>query len=233
MKDILGAITEEKEYQEDRLKQINTSLIDRLKPYGYETLNEYFHDKRDYKFKTWIPEVYRIDAEYFAEEVAKAIQNKQYGIYIPIIEGYVAYHGSDVIDRELCKALGVTIVDLHYTGGTIIGSDKDFAFYILIPQELSYLNFIDEFYRIISKYVGNVEVADNDILVNGEKVMGSMERFVDGVIVWASQTSFGEYENLISQNCNKKSSKKPSYINNDALTASKLESEVLSWLLKQ
>ena len=50
MKDLIGAIAEEKLYVADRMKQINTSLIDRLKPFGYETIEEYFNEKRNFLY---------------------------------------------------------------------------------------------------------------------------------------------------------------------------------------
>ena len=46
MKNLIKAIAEEQLYLADRKQNINTSLIDRLAPYGYSTLKEYFTDKQ-------------------------------------------------------------------------------------------------------------------------------------------------------------------------------------------
>jgi membrane protease subunit (stomatin/prohibitin family) len=82
MKNIRGAMEEEKKYIADRLSNVNTSLVDRLAPYGYTDLTVYYSDKREHLFNEWKPEVYRIDGKYLATKMEKAIVDGQYGIYI-------------------------------------------------------------------------------------------------------------------------------------------------------
>lgn len=232
MKDLIGAIAEEKLYVADRMKQINTSLIDRLKPFGYETLEEYFDEKGDFLLNGWKPEVFRIDIEEFAEAVEDAIINGKYGIYIPVAKGFYAYHGTDSIDRELCKKLNVKVVDLNYNGGTIIGSSEDLSIEIVAPSELGIAkNKINEkISKILGNHMEGVEINGNDILVDGKKIMGSMTRQVKNTFVWAAQISFGEYDSFIKQICSKISSKIPGRIQKEILSRDKLESEVLQWL---
>lgn len=234
MRDLIGAIKEEKLYISDRMNNTNTSLLKRLNSYGYSSLDEYFHDKREYLFNQWIPEVIYIDVSTLTTELEKAVREEKYGIYISISDGLYAFHGSSDIDYEFCKNLGVCVAELYHQGGTIIGSSLDLGIEIVAPSYIGLdSNYVmNKFYEIISKYVDNATIAGNDILVNGEKVMGSMCRHVGNTFVWAAQVSFGDYTDVISKICNKNSVKKPSHIDSNILTRDMLEQEVLSWLQK-
>lgn len=234
MKQLEQAMAEEKRYVADRMQGINTSLRERLVQYGYNTLDEYFAEKKAHTFNEWKPEVYYISVDTFAQDVENAINNADYGIYIPVADGLYAYHGTDEIDLDLCKSMGVRVIELNYQGGTIIGSANDFSIEILYPPAVGIdgHDIINKIAEIVSKYVDGVTISGNDLLVNGEKVMGSMERRVGNCCVWAAQISFGEYNEAIEKICNKKSAKKPSQIKRNLLSKDKLEREVLKWLSK-
>ena len=234
MKDLKGAMQEEKRYMQDRMSGIDTSFLSRLSEYGYNDLNSYFEDKRLYLFNEWKPDVFPIDVKNITVDLENAIINKKYGIYISQTDGLYAFHGSDLIDYDLCNELNISVAELRHNGGTIIGGQKDLGIEIIAPAELGIEGsfIMNNIYRIISQYVKSAKIDGNDILVNGEKVMGSMQRRVGNVFVWAAQISFEDHAEIISQICNKQSVKKPSFIDNSLLTKDKLESEVLKWLLK-
>ena len=235
MKDLIGAMTEEKLYIFDRINNVDTSFVDRLATYGYKTLDEYFIDKREYLFNEWKPKVYFIDVKNITMGLEEAIKNKQYGIYLSYSDGIYAFHGTEPIDYELCSQLGICVAELFHNGGTIIGSSKDLGIEIVAPASIDLnSNYIMEnIHRIISKYIEGAIIDGNDILVDGEKVMGSMQRKVDGVFVWAAQFSFEDHSDIISQICKKQSTKKPGYINSTLLSRGLCETEVLRWLQKQ
>ena len=234
MKDLIGAMQEEKRYISDRMSGIDTSFLNRLSEYGYNDLNSYFADKRLYLFNEWKPEVFPIDVKNITVDLENAILNKKYGIYISQTDGLYAFHGSDLIDYNLCEKLNISVAELRHNGGTIIGGKNDLGIEIVAPADLSIESsfIMDNIHRIISQYVDGAIIDGNDILVNGEKVMGSMQRLVGNVFVWAAQISFEDHTEIISQICNKQSVKKPSFIDNSLLTRDKLESEVIKWLLK-
>lgn len=235
MKDLISAMKEEKLYIVDRKNNINTSLPERLIPYGYGDLTEYFNDKREYLFNQWIPEIIYINVKTLTTELEKAIREEKYGVYISVSDGLYAFHGTDTIDYELCENLGVYVAELYHQGGTIIGSNADLGIEIVAPLSIgldsSYI--LNKFYEVIRRYVDNVTIDGNDILIDGKKVMGSMRRNVGNVFVWAAQVSFCDYTDIILQICNKKSDKKPSCIDINQLSKDKLEEEIISWLQKQ
>ena len=235
MKNLSGAMEEEKKYIDDRLSGINTSFPTRLSAHGYTDLTEYFNDKRDYLFNQWIPEVIYIDVNTLTTKLEKAVKEEKYGVYISVSDGLYAFHGNDIIDYELCKDLDICVAELYHQGGTIIGSNADLGIEIVAPISIGLDNgyILNKFYEIISQYIDNVTVDGNDILVNGEKVMGSMRRNVGNAFVWAAQISFADYSDIIAKVCNKPAIKKPSYIDNRRLSRDQLEKEVLAWLVKR
>ena len=235
MQQLIEAMREEKQYISDRMNNIDTSLIDRLRPFGFNSLNEYFVAKHNYLFEQWKPEIYYIDVKTLTTELEKAVQNNQYGIYISTSTDLYAFHGSDEIDYDLCEALGITVAEVFYKGGTIIGGPEDLGIEIIAPIDLG-LNhkvIISKFYNIIKEYENNVIIDGNDILVDGKKVLGSMSRHVGNAFVWAAQISFGNHDKIIDLVCKKKSLKTPGRINNIILTKDYVLQEVKKWLQKQ
>ena len=234
-RNIIEAMHEEQSYIQDRMKGINNSLLERLTKYGYGELSHYFVDKRDYLFNNWIPEIHYIKVADLTTNLEQAILNKQYGVYISVADGLYAFHGSDDIDYDLCKELGVEVAEMRHKGGTIIGCNGDMGIEIVVPRGmgLDFKFFMSKIFEIISKYVDGAEIVGNDILVNGEKVLGSMTRDVNGVFVWAAQVSFCDHLDVIQQICSKKSTKTPGHIDTSLLTKKKFEEEVLAWLLKR
>ena len=234
MKDLIKAIQEEQDYIADRKNGIDTSLIDRLIPYGYDNLTEYFNDKREHLFKEWIPEVRPIDVRTITTDLEAAVRAENYGVYISFADGLYAFHGTDDIDCKLCEELGICVAELYHQGGTIIGSNADLGIEIIAPLSIGLDSdyILNKFFEIISSYVDNTALDGNDILINGEKVMGSMSRNVGNVFVWAAQVSFQDYTDIIAQVCHKKSNKKPGYIDSNKLSRNKLEEVIIAWLQK-
>lgn len=210
-------------------------LLPHLKEFGFDHLSQYYDAKREHLFAKWIPEVYYIDIGVFAQVTEDAIQNGRYGIYIPTEDGVHAYHGTDDIDYALCESLGVRVVELNYAGGTIIGSAKDLSILVVFPKEIgmNHPTIINKFCETIGKYVPGVSRHGNDILVDGQKVSGSMTRYVGDSFVWAAQVSFADYSDIIAKVCNKKQIKKPAYIDSSLLTRDTLEEELIGWLQKR
>ena len=236
MKDLLKAIREESDYVSDRMKGINTNLAERLVLYGYESLEEYFIEKKAYLFEKWIPEVFYVDEEWLNTKMESAIASEEYGVYIIAPKSKVyAFHGNDDIDIEECRSLGVKVIEMRYAGGTIIGSSEDFGIMVVAPVDILLTEdmILSNVLRIIRQYAPEAEINGNDILVDGEKIMGSMRRNVGNTYVWAAQFSFAEHDELIYKLCKKETKKRPGAIGKYSLQRDYLEAEVLKWLRKK
>lgn len=210
-------------------------FLTELRRMGFADIVDYEIAKKKLFIATWIPEVYRVDIGEYAAVTEDAIINGKYGIYISHGDGVHAYHGSQPIDYELCESLGVRVVELGYEGGTILGSAVDLSIIIVAPVDIGYNHemIIGKYLEVVSKYVPGTTVEGNDILVNGNKVCGSMTRTVGNSYVWAAQVSFADYSEYISQICTKQSDKQPSFIDSNLLSRDTLEKEILAWLRKE
>ena len=235
MANIKGAVAEEALYIKERMSGVDSNLKLRLEQYGYNDLQTFFDDKREYLFSQWVPEVRRIKSPQFAQAVEAAIKNREYGVYICSTDGVSAYHGTDEIDYDLCENLGIEVIELNYRGGTIIANSGDLGIEVVMPKDIGMRldHFNHKIAEILSRYIEGAEMSGNDILVNGDKVMGAMSRLVGDVFVWAAQISFTDASEYISKVCSKKSTKKPGYIKSELLTKDIFESEVLTWLQKR
>lgn len=210
-------------------------LFKLIQPCGFNSWDEYVEAKGNYLFEQWIPEVYYVSIKEYAEIVENALDTDKYGIYISQGEGVHAYHGNGDLDRELCKELNVEVVDLKYSGGTIIGSAKDLSIIIVFPRfmELPHEFFIEKIVEIMSEYISEVSIDRNDILIEGNKVSGSMMRHKLNSSIWAAQISFEDYANYIGALCDKPAIKKPSYVNSELITRDELENKIVAWLRKE
>lgn len=225
------AITAEQTYLQRRLEGEDIALD--LSEYGYTDLDAYFADKRDYQLRYCGIEIHETTMNDIENRVETAVIGKTPSIWIPTADSVFVWHGNEPIDAELCDELGVRIYDMNYIGGTIVSGAEDLSFAIIIPEAIdigtSYV--LDKLQGAMSKYLDDVVIDGNDILVGGVKVLGSMNRRVNGVYVFACQISYADRTELINKLCYKQSSKTPGYIDSAKLSKQTLKNEVLEWLL--
>jgi lipoate-protein ligase A len=187
------------------------------------------------KFEDWKPEVYRVPIEKFSKAIEDAILYEKYGIYIPYGDTIWVHHGDGDIDYDVCKELNVYVIELGYHGGNTLCSNKDFPILIISPSVIGLTHeFIaGKICEILSKYISNVTIDNNDILVDGKKISGAMQKQVLKSSVWAAQFCFTDYSDIIEQVCLKPAVKKPGHIVSTLLTRDLLEKEILAWLRKE
>lgn len=234
MKNLQKAIAEEKKYIECRSNNININFSERLSTCGYQSIEEYFEDKRKYMFAQWDPEVYYIDEDFLDTQMETNIQNGVDGIYIIAPKNeYYAFHGDDEINYDQCYELNVRPVEMHYKGGTIIGSEEDLGILLVIHRDMMMSNHVimQRIMEIVKKDCPDATNDGNDILINGDKVMGSMTRYVGNYFIWAAQFSFANHDELITKICQKEQKKRPTRFK--FLTKQTLEEEMIKWLKSQ
>lgn len=227
---IEDAIKAEKEYISLRLSGRPVTLD--LTKFGYSDLNKYFEDKRKYRLKHCGIEVYETTMDNIESRVEAAVVSKTPSLWIPTADEVFVWHGNDPIDEKICKELGVHIYDMNYIGGTIVSGPEDLSFAVIVPESIdigtSYI--LDKIKEIMSKYLDDVVIDGNDILVGGLKVLGSMNRRVNGVYVFACQISYADRLDYIKRLCSKQSVKTPGFINSMLLPKETLKNEVIAWL---
>ena len=203
-----------------------------LAPFGYADLNKYFSDKREYQLKHCGITIHETTMDNIESRVEAAVMSKAPSIWIPDADEVFVWHGNESIDAELCTELGLHIYNMNYIGGTIVSGPEDLSFAIIVPESIdigtSYI--LEKIKMIMSEYLDDVVVDGNDILVGGMKVLGSMNRRVDGMYVFACQISYADRTEHIKQLCSKQSVKTPGYIDSSKLTKQTLKGEVIRCL---
>jgi hypothetical protein len=229
---IKNGIIIEQQYLDTRDTLKTLSLLNRLSTVGYTSLDTYFKDKTEYLVRTSNPTIYEPVMLGIEDAVEASVKTKEVSVYIPTASDVFAWHGSETIDYDLCKSLGVTVYEMRYLGGTIISGPEDFSIAVIIDENTDVTSdyFMNRFYSYFRQYFSNVVLNNNDILINDKKILGSMTRRANGMFIFATQVSFVDRTNLINQICPPDSGKIPGCIDNSILTKEMLKNEVLSWL---
>lgn len=233
-KDIVKAIEVEKEYLEYRMKgEEPFHLVDKIKECGFQSLNEYFSTKKDYEFTHLDFEVFDVDPEgigiYY---VSKCIIEKRTA-YIPIDVKYTfVWVGDDcTYNSQYCSDCGIPVYPIHSKGGAIVNAKGDFNVAIVVPKEVGVdaRYFLTKLAEIFQSYTNReIKITGNDILLDGQKVLGSSISVKNDMFSFVAAVSLIDKSDLISQICIKHSEKTPAYI--DFMDSITLEQEVRKWL---
>lgn len=233
MKDIKNAIIAENEYLTERLVyEHDVSIYDYIRPYGYDSLDEYENDKRDHLLATANIEVYLTDMTEIEDRVEANVINKTPSVFIPLADTQFAWIGvRDSIDLELFNSYGVRPYNMRYIGGTIISGPEDFSIAIITPASygLTCNYYTERIGRFLSTRFDDVVVTGNDILLGGKKVAGAVVREVNDVLLFATQISFKDRSNVINMLCPPHGDKTPGCIDDSILTRDDLQNEILGW----
>ena len=185
----------------------------------------------------WNPEV----REVFAEDIMEYAQTGKEGLYFIKHNNnrlYV-YKGNTKVDIDYCDLNNMTIYDLQYGGGPLIGSDRDLSFGFILPSEFNNYLFgfkiLDKISKILKSKGLDAKVSGNDILVNGRKVCGTFSKKIGNRYIWCAQISFRSYANHILKLCPKsfKSTKIPSYIPSEIISKDELKECIIKEFTKK
>ena len=235
MADIVKAIEVEKEYI---TKKINGKapfhLIDAIKKCGFRSFEEYFDTKKRYQFRELKFISKDITQEEIVPEILTVLEAGTIGAWFIDSTKTCVFSGNqglEYLNEEYCIENNIAVYPLLSVGGAIVHQDGDFSYGVSCPESLNIdASFIlDRTRHMIQKYTKkNVTVDGNDILIDGEKVCGSTTYSKNGLFLFIAYFSFNDKTELINAICNKKTDKKPGYI--DFMTREDLKQEVLTWL---
>lgn len=233
-KDILQAIDVEKAYLELKLKgDCSYSLIDRITECGFESLDEYFDAKREYLFNKLEFQVFEIPPSECIKELHGGLSRQITSVYFLNTQETTIYaHASKPYNDAFCKENNLTVYNPPSGGGTIVSGDKDIVVAIFIPDNLGISTefILKKISAILEKYMDNVVIVDNDILVDDGKVCGITYFRGNDMIAFLLHFSFSDVSDLIKSICHLDgpTAKKPSYMTQ--LDRDTLRMEVTKWL---
>ena len=237
MSDIVKAIEKEKEYLSFRIKgEEPYHLVDAVKEYGFESLKDYFDAKRDYLFSQLEFEVVETTPDKAIAEVFKAIENKENKVgFINIDYTLVLSGNQEDANVEYCNECNIPIYPYYTNGGSTVATAGDFLLGICMPEspgrnDVSYL--LNKVCALLQKNNDSLfEVKGNDILRDGNKILGSAVYRQNGMLVLINYLSFSDKQELIHNICLKHSTKHPGYI--DFMTRQQFQEEVKNWTKTQ
>ena len=233
MADIIKAIAKEKEYLSYRRKgEEPFHLVDAVKECGFETLSDYFKAKLEYTFSnlnfSFVTKKPSECIDYFFQ----MMKSKETGVvFIDSNETFVFSGESKPYNAEFCASNYIPIYPLYTRGGAIVSTYGDFSIGICFPETVGAdVQFIlSKLKDIFSKYMIGITVNGNDLLVNGDKICGSIMYHQDGMKCFACHFSFNDNSYLIERICNISGSiKTPTSIK--GLTVERFKAELKNWL---
>ncbi len=236
MQDIIGAIEKEKEYLSFRMRgEEPYHLVDAVKEYGFENLEEYFEAKRDYEFSQLEFEIIDTTPEKAISDVLGCIERKKTAVLLAVTDKTLVWNGNNSeFNESYCEECGIPIYPLYTNGGTIVSTPGDLNIGICFPEikKLGSHYILKRFAEIFKKYTQkDMSVQGNDVIVDGVKVLGSSSYRKNGMFVFITPVSLSEKGDLISEICLKHSTKQPGHI--DFMDAATLREEVERWLRVQ
>lgn len=233
-KDILYAVEIENAYLEKKLAGDNSVILyDEIKKCGFATLNEYFDLKREYLFscldftfveqtpKNCIAELWKIINDNVTEVCF--VETQELTVYSCRSKPY---------NEEFCKNNNITVIDVPSGGGTIISNKGDIVIAIGVASKLRIDStfILNNIASILRKYMDDVVVIGNDILVNDRKVCGMSTLERNGMTVCLAHFSFSNNIEMIKAICHLDGApeKYPSFIS--GMDKEMLKAEVIQWL---
>lgn len=219
--DIKDAIEAEKAYIEAKIAGQAVPPLSEV--VGYDDIEQYFADKKDYLLGSIDYAVFDGTVRGVPSHAADAVRAKQPTLYIPYADHKFLWHGSEAHDYETVRDYDV--VDMGYNGGSIVSGPEDMSFAVIIPEAFDFGR--TDFLTKLADFLGGV-MDNNDVMIDGLKVAGSISYQRNGMFFFAAQVAFADHTEEIARICHKDSGKAVGYVK--TRTKEELTAEVKSWL---
>lgn len=231
--DIKKAIQIEDEYIKCRLRgEEPFHLADKICECGFDGLEQYFEEKKEYLFSQIQFQKFEANPLDAVSKIESIIRAGIDGVLLVDTNQTVVYYGDVEFNREYCEDNDIPLVSIGTSAGAFITAPNEISIGIFLPSEIGIDGewILQKFKNIFERYMDNVVVDNNDILVDGKKVLGSAFYNIGNRFGFVSHISFTDNLDTISAICHPSTSGKiPGYIT--AMTRDDLRREVMEWLL--
>ena len=223
-KDITSAYLEEMNYIEDKNHGIDTSLEERIKPFGF-TLKEYNEARDDFCFSLAKPHVIRGEFPNREAVIYASFKYKSLMIISEHEQMHALVGNKDEIYPDKCAENGVKVIYTDFVGGTLIEGPDDVSLFLTIPK--SYHINPDYYNKVIlgllQKYEPNIYMNNNDFMLDEKKVGGTSQILYHVSQVYGMNISFDDSAELASKCIPPRSIKPVGFIPNNFSEALKLD----------
>lgn len=173
MSNILGAIEKEKEYLSYRMKgEEPFHLVDAVKEYGFDSLDDYFAAKRRCEISQ--EPIVKVPSKDAVTTIQDFIVNQKHGFAYCVHDEKLCFVASaDAVNEDACAEYGYRVIDTKHTGGAVVVNKGDMSvIYFGNVGNRVMLDFADYLIEQYKKRGLNAEYADNDVLIDGYKISG-------------------------------------------------------------
>ena len=107
--------------------------------------------------------------------LATIISLKQPTLLIVESNSPFIYHGDEEYNKQAVKELDIPVYEIGHSGGTIVGGAGDLSIGIFFPLNIDARSdyILQRFVDIFQNHGIAAEVNNNDVLVDGKKIIGS------------------------------------------------------------
>lgn len=224
------AIQAEKDYIKNKLLNLPfRPLITIMQEYGYENLDAYFQAKRDYLIKSLNFNIVYYKGDNIFETVRELLAKEEPVILFVEHQEPFIYHGNKAYNLEAAQEALLDVHEGGYAGGTIIGDKGDLSIGIFYPNEIDVNSnyFLDIISEALSTFNIQSTVDNNDLMIDGKKVLGSAMLSTENYNAFVSYLSFSDKAELIKEICGE-STKVPGFIS--SISIKELEQGVIKCL---
>lgn len=234
-KDIVLAYQEENMYykDKDRLHSNTLNILDYISKAGYDNYDDYYSDLQEYLLKIQdykIVEEPYIDPSLHNPYILNKVPAFLYQIHCDTNYAFVT---NNFDKEEILKNYNYQICKLGYdfSSGPIISESGDLRLDLIYPIqiELKADYFLSKLANYFKKYYDDVKVDNNDILIDGKKVCGSVMFCYNEMKVLLLQINFVDKKDVIQDICGI-TDKVPGHIDSSIVSAEDVKNEFLSWL---
>lgn len=231
MRDIQKAMTIEQEYINAKIAEGHPLPLNvQLAECGYNNLEDYFEDKRIAQIEALdftIEEVYPDTA---AGVIMQKITDKEDAILLMNTDRTIVYHGDTEFNEQYCIDHNIQVVNYLTHGRTLIASEGELSIGLCFPDyiDIDMAWLLKRLKAILEKYMDNVTIDHNDIMVDGKKVCGAAVYNLNDRFAFIAQFSFDDKSELIYTICPPVTGKEPGYITK--MTREQMRDEVIAWL---
>lgn len=228
---MIDAINAEQQYINDRVNGVETRpLIDILHDYDFTSLDEYYLAKKEWQLQNCGMVEQHCDASEFPMKFSTFVYLKQPTLLFGDSDKTFIYHGNEEYNTQAVKELDIPVYEIGYEGGTIVGTAGDLSIGVFYPDTIDLRSdyILDKISSILQNHGIAAQVDNNDILVDGKKVLGSAHLTSNGFFVFVAYVSFSDKSELIQKVCGT-AAKAPSYLT--GISRSELIRGMSEWLV--
>lgn len=153
------------------------------------------------------------DVNNIQESISNQFKEKDNSILFNIPTKKAIYTGNGEYNKEFCVNNNITILDLGYSGGTIVFGEDDLGISIVLNEKIEQSFLTEKIAEIITKLFKQVTISGNDILIDGYKICGSVYIDKNNKHSYMYQISFNTDIDLIKNICVKEMVKIPKSLN--------------------